>query len=69
MQGTEDIGCGAAPPATCNFADALGSRIAESFPRWDPAVAPAAPAGYLGEPGALHPIVGGTYTPPGRARR
>ena len=63
--GTEDIGCGPVAPATCAFGDALGSRIAKSFPRWDPAAAPAAPAGYLGVPGTLHPITGGTYVPDG----
>jgi hypothetical protein len=61
---TEDTGCNPVAPATCDFSAALGSRIAKSFPRWDPAVAPAAPAGYLGNPVALHPIVGGTYIPP-----
>jgi hypothetical protein len=66
--GTEDIGCGPVAPATCNFADALGSRIAQSFPRWDPAAAPAAPAGYLGVPGTLHPITGGTYVPAGASQ-
>jgi len=61
---TEDIGCAPVAPATCDFSAALGSRIAKSFPKWDPAFAPAAPAGYLGNPVALHKIVGGTYIPP-----
>lgn len=29
------------------------------FLRWNPAVAPAAPAGYVGDPGVLHRVVGG----------
>jgi len=66
--GTEDIGCGPVAPATCAFGDALASRIAQSFPRWDPAAAPAAPAGYLGVPGTLHPITGGTYVPAGASQ-
>ncbi|MDQ1627600.1 MAG: hypothetical protein QOI54_1344 [Actinomycetota bacterium] len=64
-QGTQDVGCAPVAPATCDFSAALGSRIAQSFPRWDPAAAPAAPVGYLGSPTALHKIVGGTYVPAG----
>ena len=64
--GTEDIGCVPAPGAPCNFAAATASRVfgtagAGGFLRWDPAFAPAAPAGYLGDGGAtLHEITGGT---------
>jgi len=65
--GTEDIGCLAVvPPATCNFADALKSRVLAGFLRWDPAVTPAAPAGYLGDAITLHRVIGGSYIPPGQ---
>jgi hypothetical protein len=50
---TEDIGT--APGV---FTDALKGRIAP-FLKWDPAVAPAAPEGYLGDPNVDHPITGG----------
>jgi hypothetical protein len=60
--GTEDIGCLAAP---CDFNLALSSRVFGGFLQWDPAVAPAAPAGYLGDAVTLHPIVGSPYLPPG----
>jgi hypothetical protein len=66
--GTEDIGCGPVAPATCSFSDALGSRIAKSFPRWDPASAPAAPDGYLGDAKTLHTITGGTFVPVGSSQ-
>ena len=58
--GTTDVG-------SAVFSDALASPIAASFPRWNPNVAPAAPAGYLGDPRTLHRIVGGTYVPAGAA--
>jgi hypothetical protein len=51
---TQDIGCGASP---CNFAAALNGKIS-IFLKWDPAIAPAAPAGYLGDPNVPHRIVG-----------
>ncbi len=51
---TEDIGCGNAP---CDFAAALDSRITH-FLRWDPNVLPLPPAGYIGDPNVLHPVVG-----------
>jgi len=41
---TEDIGCGSAP---CDFRASLEGKISR-FLKWDPAIAPAAPAGYLG---------------------
>jgi hypothetical protein len=44
-----------------NFQLALNSRIGP-FLRWDPAVAPAAPKGYLGDPNVDHPIVGSIKT-------
>ena len=50
---TEDIG------ATVGaFGDALKGRIAP-FLKWDPAVAPAAPEGYTGDPNVDHAITGG----------
>jgi hypothetical protein len=58
IAGTEDVGCVPVPPATCNFAEALPSRVFGGFLRWDPAVAPAAPAGYLGDAGVLHKVSG-----------
>lgn len=62
---TFDIGCGAAP---CNFADALASPVTGSFLRWDPNVAPAAPAGFLGDGVTFHPITGGTFIPSGQSQ-
>src|SRR4051794_11039682 len=50
---TEDIGT--APGV---FTDALKSRIAP-FLQWDSTVAPAAPAGYIGDPNVDHAITGG----------
>jgi Bacterial Ig-like domain len=52
---TDDIGCPAVP---CNFADALTSPVLNGFIRWDPAVAPAAPAGYLGDGATPHAVTG-----------
>jgi hypothetical protein len=52
---TEDIGCEVAP---CDFAAALTSRPIASFLRWDPSVAPAAPAGFIGDPAVEHTVVG-----------
>jgi hypothetical protein len=51
---TEDLGCGTSP---CDFRASLDGRISR-FLKWDPAVAPAAPAGYLGNPAVLHTITG-----------
>lgn len=51
---TEDIGCGAAP---CDFKAALNGAVGV-FLRWDPAVLPAAPAGYLGDPNVPHRVTG-----------
>ena len=56
---TEDIGCLAAP---CDWTMALASRVLGGFVRWDPAVAPAAPAGYLGDGVTLHRITGSPNT-------
>ncbi len=52
---TEDIGVTAGA-----FGGALNSRIGP-FLKWDPAVAPAAPAGYTGNPGVDHEVVGSPY--------
>jgi hypothetical protein len=54
---TEDIGS-LTPDGV--FDQTLGSRPAP-FLKWDPAVAPAAPAGYLGDVTAEHPVVGSPY--------
>ncbi len=43
-----------------NFSGALAGRVGP-FLKWDPAVAPAAPAGYIGDPGVLHKVVGSPY--------
>ncbi|VXB16224.1 PKD domain-containing protein [Nocardioides sp. AX2bis] len=52
---TQDIGT--TPGA---FGQALSSRVGP-FLVWDPAVAPAAPAGYVGDPGVPHSVVGSPY--------
>jgi hypothetical protein len=63
--GTEDIG-GLGPclgpnahaaNGACDFAVAMSGRIGP-FLRWDPSVAPAAPAGYVGDAATPHRIVG-----------
>jgi len=51
---TEDLGCGAAP---CDFRTSLTGRITH-FLRWDPAFAPLAPAGYVGDPNTPHRVIG-----------
>lgn len=43
---------------TCNFNLALQSPVFGSFLRWDPSVAPKAPAGFLGDPEVAHRVVG-----------
>ena len=53
---TVDIGCASTP---CDFRGALDSPIlASPFLKWDPAVLPLAPAGFLGNPTVAHAIVG-----------
>nr|BFE73855.1 hypothetical protein GCM10020092_071560 [Actinoplanes digitatis] len=52
---TEDIGV--APGA---FGGVMSSRIGP-FLKWDPAVAPAAPVGYTGDPGVNHKVIGSPY--------
>jgi len=45
-------------PAVGNFDAALKGNFGP-FLKWDPAVGPAAPAGYVGDPGKAHRVVGG----------
>ena len=52
---TQDIGT-----TPGSFGQALASRVGP-FLRWDPSVAPAAPAGYTGDPGVDHRVVGSPY--------
>ncbi|GAA1476481.1 hypothetical protein GCM10009623_09270 [Nocardioides aestuarii] len=52
---TEDIGCLTTPCTT--WEAALDGRVGP-FLRWDPAVSPAAPAGYVGNPLVEHEVVG-----------
>jgi hypothetical protein len=52
---TQDIGT--TPGA---FGGAFNSRIGP-FLQWDPAVAPAAPKGYVGDPGVDHKVIGSPY--------
>lgn len=52
----EDIGIG----SPGDFTGVLNSRIGP-FLKWDPAVAPAAPAGYIGDIGVLHPVIGSPF--------
>jgi hypothetical protein len=59
--GTVDIGCFPIAPALCNFADALQSPVFGGFLQWDPAIAPAAPAGYIGDALTLHRITGSPF--------
>ena len=63
--GTEDVGCVPVAPDTCDFTVALSSRVLASFLRWDPAVAPPAPAGYIGDGVTLHKVTGAPYSPDG----
>ncbi|MCU7723598.1 PKD domain-containing protein [Actinoplanes sp. KI2] len=52
---TEDTGAAAGA-----FGQALAGRVGP-FLKWDPSVAPAAPAGYVGDPGVNHKVVGSPY--------
>ena len=65
--GTVDLGCTPTLTVPCDFGLATASPIFGSagapgsgFLRWDPSVAPTAPAGYLGDAVTPHRIVGGT---------
>ncbi|HEX8920513.1 MAG TPA: choice-of-anchor D domain-containing protein [Pyrinomonadaceae bacterium] len=49
---TEDIGIGPS-----DFRAALNGKFS-TYLRWDPAVAPAAPTGYIGNPNVLHTVTG-----------
>ena len=49
-----DVGCAAVP---CDFAAALGGSLGP-FLHWDPTVAPAPPAGYVGDAATPHRVVG-----------
>jgi hypothetical protein len=51
---TEDIGCGSSP---CDFRIQFKGKIGV-FLRWDPAVTPLAPVGYLGDPNIPHTVIG-----------
>ncbi|HEX8722591.1 MAG TPA: choice-of-anchor D domain-containing protein [Pyrinomonadaceae bacterium] len=51
---TTDIGCGGSP---CDFRMSLNGAN-NVFLRWDPLFAPAAPAGYLGDPNTPHRVTG-----------
>ncbi|MFS0689360.1 IPT/TIG domain protein [Sporosarcina sp. 179-K 8C2 HS] len=44
-----------------DFDVVLNSRV-QPFIQWDPDVAPAAPAGYIGNPDVLHPVIGSPFT-------
>jgi hypothetical protein len=52
---TQDVGI-----APGQFGGALNSRIGP-FLKWDPAVTPAAPDGYIGDPDQPHKVVGSPY--------
>jgi hypothetical protein len=51
---TRDIGCG----VPCDFSAPGHSDVGPQFLRWDPAVLPAAPDGYVGDPAVNHKVVG-----------
>jgi hypothetical protein len=55
INSTEDLGC-LGPP--CDFTAANYGRIT-SFLQWDPTVAPAPPAGYIGNFAVPHKVIGG----------
>jgi hypothetical protein len=54
---THDVGCEAAP---CAWTTALGGDIGPQFLRWNPAVPPAAPAGFVGDAITPHAVTGGS---------
>jgi hypothetical protein len=54
---TEDLGALATP---ADFSQTLRSRVGP-FLRWDPAVLPAPPAGYIGDPNVPHRVVGSPF--------
>ncbi len=56
---TDDQGCLAVPCG--DFASVLSTTNVGPFLQWDPAVAPAAPLGYIGDPLVDHSIVGSPF--------
>src|SRR5438552_4785899 len=66
---TVDIGCFGVVGNTCNdgvapeFNAALGGPMS-TFLRWDPAAAPAAPAGFTGDAATPHPVIGSPLAVP-----
>jgi Bacterial Ig-like domain (group 3) len=56
---TDDQGCLAVPCGT--FDGVLTSTNVGPFLQWDPAVGPAAPAGFIGDPAVPHAITGSTF--------
>jgi hypothetical protein len=54
INATRDIGCG----VPCDFSAPGHSDVGPEFLRWDPAVEPQAPAGYVGDPAVPHAVVG-----------
>ncbi len=59
INANDDQGCFAAP--CVEFGALLTSTNVGPFLQWDPAVAPQAPAGYIGDPAVTHPIIGSTF--------
>ncbi len=57
-QGVVDVGCVPTAGKPCNFDIAVETAVSDQYLRWDPTVAPAAPAGYLGDPAVAHAVVG-----------
>jgi hypothetical protein len=58
----QDLGCAIAipPDNPCPFTAALGSPIGP-FLRWDPAVTPLAPVGFIGDPTVPHTVIGSPF--------
>ena len=54
---TEDIGCMQQP---CSWDEPARGRVGP-FLRWDPAVQPLAPEGFIGDPNVEHEVVGSPY--------
>jgi hypothetical protein len=54
VSSTSDVGCFAFP---CDWSQVLRGAVGPWL-KWNPAVAPAAPAGYIGDPNVLHQVVG-----------
>ncbi len=53
----QDIGCASQP---CDFAAVLGTTLGP-FLKWDPAVFPYAPVGFIGNPGTAHKVIGSPF--------